>query len=75
MTAVGDAISAGELTPGSKLPPTRELAELSGVNHLTAVRAYNGIRTHIPLINALASNSPFWFGEDSGLASSRTVIL
>ena len=33
----------------------------------TAVRAYNGIRTHVPLLNALASNSPFWFGEDSGL--------
>jgi glutamate---cysteine ligase / carboxylate-amine ligase len=41
----------------------------------TAVRAYNGVRTHIPLLNALASNSPFWFGEDSGLASSRTVIF
>ena len=41
----------------------------------TAVRAYNGIRTHIPLVNALAANSPFWFGEDSGLASSRTVIF
>lgn len=41
----------------------------------TAVRAYNGIRTHIPLLNALAANSPFWFGEDSGLASSRTVIF
>jgi glutamate---cysteine ligase / carboxylate-amine ligase len=41
----------------------------------TAVRAYNGIRTHVPLLNALASNSPFWFGEDSGLASARTVIF
>ncbi len=41
----------------------------------TAVHAYNGIRTHVPLINALAANSPFWFGEDSGLASSRTVIF
>jgi carboxylate-amine ligase len=41
----------------------------------TAVRAYNGIRVHIPLINALAANSPFWFGEDSGLASSRTAIF
>jgi glutamate---cysteine ligase / carboxylate-amine ligase len=41
----------------------------------TAVRAYNGIRTHIPLLNALAANSPFWFGEDSGLATSRTVIF
>src|SRR3954454_13337841 len=41
----------------------------------TAVRAYNGIRVHVPLLNALAGNSPFWFGEDSGLASSRTVIF
>jgi glutamate---cysteine ligase / carboxylate-amine ligase len=41
----------------------------------TAVRAYNGIRVRIPLLNALAANSPFWFGEDSGLASSRTVIF
>jgi glutamate---cysteine ligase / carboxylate-amine ligase len=41
----------------------------------TAVRAHNGISAHVPLLNALASNSPFWFGEDSGLASSRTVIF
>jgi glutamate---cysteine ligase / carboxylate-amine ligase len=41
----------------------------------TAVRAYNGIRVHIPLLNALAANSPFWFGEDSGLASARTVVF
>jgi DNA-binding transcriptional regulator YhcF (GntR family) len=34
------AIGAGELAPGEKLPPTRELAELAGVNHLTAARAY-----------------------------------
>jgi carboxylate-amine ligase len=41
----------------------------------SAVRAYNGIRTHIPLLNALAANSPYWFGEDSGLASARTVLF
>jgi glutamate---cysteine ligase / carboxylate-amine ligase len=41
----------------------------------SAIRAYNGIRTHIPLLNALAANSPFWFGEDSGLASARTAIF
>ena len=41
----------------------------------SAVRAYNGIRTHVPLLNALAANSPFWFGRDSGLASARTVIF
>src|SRR3954471_3376862 len=34
------AIEAGELEPGSKLPPTRELAAEAGVNHLTAARAY-----------------------------------
>ena len=34
------AIEAGELQPGEKLPPTRELAELVGVNHLTAARVY-----------------------------------
>jgi carboxylate-amine ligase len=41
----------------------------------TAIRAYNGIRTHVPLLNAIASNSPFWFGQDSGLASARTAIF
>lgn len=41
----------------------------------SAIRAYNGIRTHVPLLNALAANSPFWFGEDSGLASARTVLF
>src|ERR687892_2745483 len=34
------AIDGGELEPGTKLPPTRELAELAGVNHLTAARVY-----------------------------------
>lgn len=33
-------IEAGELEPGSKLPPTRELAAEAGVNHLTAARVY-----------------------------------
>ncbi len=34
------AIENGELEPGSKLPPTRELAAEAGVNHLTAARVY-----------------------------------
>ena len=44
VSAFSDAISAGELEPGAKLPPTRELAETAGVNHLTAVRAYRRLR-------------------------------
>jgi DNA-binding transcriptional MocR family regulator len=42
--ALREAIAAGELAPGEKLPPTRELAELAGVNHLTAVRVYRRLR-------------------------------
>jgi DNA-binding transcriptional MocR family regulator len=38
--AFSTAIESGELAPGEQLPPTRELAELAGVNHLTAARAY-----------------------------------
>jgi DNA-binding transcriptional MocR family regulator len=34
------AIDTGELKPGEKLPPTRELASEVGVNHLTAARVY-----------------------------------
>ena len=34
------AVESGTLEPGEKLPPTRELAELVGVNHLTAARVY-----------------------------------
>jgi glutamate---cysteine ligase / carboxylate-amine ligase len=39
----------------------------------TAVRAFNGLRRHLPLLAALAANSPYWYGEDSGLASSRAA--
>ncbi len=35
-----EAIDAGHLAPGEKLPTTRGLAEEAGINHLTAVRAY-----------------------------------
>jgi DNA-binding transcriptional MocR family regulator len=42
--AFRDAIASGELAVGEKLPPTRELAELAGVNHLTAVRVYRKLR-------------------------------
>src|SRR3954453_6069818 len=35
-----DAIDAGELEPGEKLPTTRALAADARVNHLTAARVY-----------------------------------
>jgi 2-aminoadipate transaminase len=38
------AIESGELPPGAKLPPTRRLAALAGINQLTAIRAYRRLQ-------------------------------
>jgi carboxylate-amine ligase len=40
-----------------------------------AVRALNGLREALPLLQALAANSPFWFGTDSGMASARAAFV
>jgi len=40
-----------------------------------ALRAFNGLRAHIPVLLALAANSPFTRGRDSGLASARTPVF
>ena len=40
-----------------------------------AVRAYNGLREHLPLLQALSANSPLRHGRDTGLASAREVTL
>ena len=41
----------------------------------SAIRAYNGLRDHLPLLQALAANSPFWHGRDSGFASARSQVF
>jgi glutamate---cysteine ligase / carboxylate-amine ligase len=40
-----------------------------------AINALNGLREALPLLQALAANSPFWFGQDSGMASARAAIV
>ncbi len=40
-----------------------------------AIRAYNALRAHLPLLQALAANSPFWYGRDSGLNSARAQVF
>jgi carboxylate-amine ligase len=40
-----------------------------------AIRACNALRTHLPLFQALAANSPFWHGRDSGMASARAHVF
>ena len=41
----------------------------------TAIRAFNGMRRHLPLLEALGANSPFRHGRDTGLASAREITL
>ena len=41
----------------------------------TAVQVFDGLREYLPLFAALAANSPWWFGTDSGLASSRAALV
>jgi glutamate---cysteine ligase / carboxylate-amine ligase len=41
----------------------------------TAIRAFNGLRRELPLLLALAANSPFRHRRDTGLASAREVSL
>src|SRR6185437_3952521 len=41
----------------------------------TAIGVFNGLRRYLPLLQALAANSPFRHGRDTGLASAREVTL
>jgi carboxylate-amine ligase len=41
----------------------------------TAIRACNALRGHLPLLQALAANSPFWHGRDSGFATARAQVF
>ena len=41
----------------------------------TAIRAFNGMRRYLPLLEGLSTNSPWWFGVDSGMASARSALV
>jgi carboxylate-amine ligase len=41
----------------------------------TAIAVCNGLRAHLPLLQALAANSPYWHGRDSGFASARSMVF
>ncbi len=47
------AIAAGELAPGDKLPTTRELAAIAGINQLTASRCYKRLQEHGLVVSAV----------------------
>jgi 2-aminoadipate transaminase len=52
------AIAAGELEADDQLPPTRELAEIAQVNHLTAARAYRRL-AELGLVTARVGQGTF----------------
>jgi glutamate---cysteine ligase / carboxylate-amine ligase len=41
----------------------------------TAIKVFNGLRCDLPLLQALAANSPFRHGRDTGLACVRELSL
>jgi carboxylate-amine ligase len=41
----------------------------------TAIRVFNGLRRHLPLLEALGANSPYRHSRDTGLASARALTL
>jgi carboxylate-amine ligase len=40
-----------------------------------AIHVANGMRVHVPMLLALSANSPYWRGDDTGLASTRMPIF
>jgi carboxylate-amine ligase len=40
-----------------------------------AIHVANGMRVHVPILQALSANSPFWRGDRTGLMSTRTPIF
>ena len=40
-----------------------------------AIAVFNGLREHLPLLQALAANSPFRHGRETGLASAREITM
>jgi carboxylate-amine ligase len=40
-----------------------------------AIHVANGMRLHVPILQALSANSPFWRADATGLMSTRTPIF
>ena len=40
-----------------------------------AIHVANGMRVHVPILQALSANSPFWRSDETGLASTRMPIF
>src|SRR5215210_2878772 len=67
---IGDLLGDALATPVSALHVHVGMPDAQ-----TAIRAFNGMRRHLPLLEALGANSPFRHGRDTGLASAREITL
>ena len=79
-TAVSGAaryqLLGGSLGSLARRAPTMALHVHVGVPHPEdAIRLLNGLRCSVPVLLALAANSPFSHGRDGGFDSMRTVIF
>jgi glutamate---cysteine ligase / carboxylate-amine ligase len=65
----------GSMRSLAQREPTYALHVHVGVPTPAAAMALaNQLRAHLPLLLALSSNSPYWQGRDTGLASARTPL-
>jgi len=58
-----------------KTPPCGLHVHIGMPDPETAIRVANALRRHLPLLQALSANSPYWEGVDCGHASGRTVTV
>jgi carboxylate-amine ligase len=66
----------GSMRELARREPTFALHVHVGVGDAeAAITLYNRLRGHLALLLALATNSPFWQGRDTGLASARIPIF
>jgi glutamate---cysteine ligase / carboxylate-amine ligase len=69
-------VVAGQLRGLARRTPTCALHVHVGMpDREAALRAYHALREQLPVFQALAANSPFWHGIDSGLASARAQLF
>ena len=66
---------AGQLGDALATPAAAVHVHVGMPDAETAIRAFNGLRRHLPLIEALAANGPFRHGRDSRFASARELAL
>ena len=76
LTPAGRYDLIGDSLAGLLRTPTAAFQVHVGLpDEAAAVAAYRGVRHQLAVLQALASNSPFWHGQDSGLASARWGVI